>query len=362
MATPVYCTREDVTGALDVKLTARSYRQVDRAVASGTRSVEGLLHRTFRPVLATRYFDWPNEQQRGGRPWRLWLDANEVVSVSALVAGGVTIPSTDYFLEPANYGPPYNRIEIDLASSSALSSGDTHQRAIAVTGVYMGCELVEEQVGDLTSLLDADIADTASATWLTAHIGVGDVLRIDSERMIVKDKTMVDSGQNLGGGGLAASVADVTVPVADGSAFAVGVVLRLDSERMLLVDKAGNNLTVKRAWDGTVLAAHTAGVDVYTLTGVELDRAQLGTTLAAHASGADIYKHLVPGLVRELNMAEAINTIQQEGSGYARRSGLGEERGSGQARSDIEASGRGLDDLREQAWAAFARKARSRAI
>jgi hypothetical protein len=360
MATPVYCTREDVTGALDVKLTARSYRQVDRAVASGTRSVEGLLHRTFRPVLATRYFDWPNHQY--ARAYRLWLDADELVSVSALVAGGVVIPPTDYFLEPANSGPPYNRIEIDLSSSSAFAAGDTHQRAIAVTGVYMGCELVEEQVGDLTSTLDADIADTASATWTSAFIGVGDVLRIDSERMIVTEKTMVDSGQNLGGGGLAASMADTTVPVADGTAFAVGVVLRLDSERMLLVDKAANNLTVKRAWDGTVLASHSAGVDVYTLTGVELDRAQLGTTLAAHTSGADIIRHLVPPLVRELNVAEAINTIQQEGSGYARRSGLGEERGSGQARSDIEASGRGLDDLREQAWTAFARKARTRAI
>jgi hypothetical protein len=359
MATPVYCTREDVTGALDVKLTARSYRQVDRAVQSGTRSVEGLLHRTFRPVTATRYFDWPNHQY--ARAYRLWLDANELVSVSALVAGGVTIPASDYFLEPANYGPPYNRIEIDLASSSAFAAGDTHQRAIAVTGLF-GYGNDEEQVGDLTSTLDADIADTASATWTTAHIGVGDVLRIDSERMIVTDKTMVDSGQNLGGAGLAASMADVTVPVADGSAFAVGVVLRLDSERMLLVDKAGNNLTVKRGWDGTVLAAHSAGVDVYTLTGVELDRAQLGTTLAAHTSGADIFRHLVPPLVRELNIAEAINTIQQEGSGYARRSGLGEERGSGQARSDIEASGRGLDDTREQAWAAFARKARSRAV
>jgi hypothetical protein len=359
MATPVYCTREDVTGALDVKLTARSYRQVDRAVQAGARSVEGLLHRTFRPVTATRYFDWPNYQY--ARPWRLWLDAGEVISVSSLVAGGVVIPASDYFLEPANSGPPYTRIEIDLASSSVFAAGATHQRAIEAV-VLEGFRNDEEQVGDLTSALDADPADTATATWTSAFIGVGDVLRIDSERLIVTEKTMVDSTQNLGGAGLAASVADTTVPVSDGSAFAVGVVLRIDSERMLLVDKAGNNLTVKRAWDGTVLAAHTAGADVYTLTGVELARAQLGTTLAAHSSGADIIRHLVPPLVRELNIAEAINTIQQEGSGYARRSGLGEERGSGQARSDIEASGRGLDDLREQAWTAFARKARSRAV
>lgn len=354
-----YCTREDVTGALDVKLTARSHRQVDRATESASRAVEGLLQRTFRPVLATRYFDWPGEFQRGARPWRLWLDANELISVTTLIAGGVVIPAADFFLEPANYGPPYTRIEVDLDSSSAFQSGGTHQRAIEVLGLF-GHSNEEEQVGDLTSNLDADITDTASATWSTAHVGVGDVLRIDSERMIVVDKTMVDSAQNTGGS-LTASAANTTVPVTDGSAFAVGVVLLVDSERMLVVDKAGNNLTVKRAWDGTVLAAHNSGADIYTLTGVELDRAQLGTTLAAHSTGADIYRHLVPGLVRELAIAEAINTLQQETSGYSRRAGIGEERGGGRF-GRVEATGRGLEDIRERCYDQFARKARTRAV
>lgn len=352
-----YCTREDVTGALDVKLTARISRQIDRAIEAGARSVEGQLKRTFRPVLATRYFDWPNDQR--SRPWRLWLDANELISLTTLTAGGVSIPSTDYFLEPANSGPPYTRIEIDLASSSAFSAGSTHQRAITATGLF-GFGNDEEQVGDLSSLLAADVTDTAAATWTSAYIGVGDVLRIDDERLIVTDKTMVDSTQNLANT-LTASAAGVTVQVSDGTAFAVGVVLRIDSERMLVVDKAGNDLTVKRAWEGSVLAVHSSTTDIYTLTGVELARAQLGTTLAAHTSGADIYRHLVPGLVRELNIAEAINTVQQEAAGYARRDGLGEERGGGRM-TVIEATGRGLEDLRSRTYDAFARKARMRAV
>jgi hypothetical protein len=358
MASIWYCTREDVAGALDVKVTARSYRQLDRAIESGARSVEGRLHRTFRPVLATRYFDWPDRAYPS--PWRLWLDGDEVISVTTLTAGGVVVPSTDYFLEPANSGPPYRRIEVDLASSSVFSSGSTHQRAVEVLGLF-GFRNEEEQVGDLTSGLDADLADTASATWTSPHVGVGDVLRIDSERLIVIEKTMVDSGQNTGGA-LAASVAATTVLVSDGTAYAVGVELLIDAERMLVVDKAGNSLVVKRAWAGTVLAAHSGGADIYTMTGVELARAQLGTTLAAHSSGADIHRHLVPGLVRELNVAEAINTLQQEGTGYARRSGIGEDRGGGRQNSVAEASGRGLDDIREQAEIAFRRKARNRAI
>lgn len=357
MATAWFCTREDVTGALDVKLTARSYRQVDRAIESGARAVEGLTHRTFRPALATRSFPWPNPAYQ--TPWRLWLDADEVISVTTLVAGGVTIPAADFFLEPANSGPPYTAIEIDLAGPSAFAAGSTQQRAVEVTGLF-GFRNDEEQVGDLTSNLDADVTDSASATWLTPFIGVGDVLRIDSERVIVTEKTMVDSTQNLGNT-LTAQANNVTVQVANGAAFAVGEVLGIDSERMLVVDKAGNNLTVKRAWDGTVLAAHSSGVDVFTSTGIELARAQLGTTLAAHVTGADIYRHLVPGLVRELNIAEAINTIQQEASGYSRRAGIGEERGGGRF-GRIEATGRGLELIREDAYASFGRKARARAV
>jgi hypothetical protein len=355
-----YCTREDVTSALDVKLTARNYRQVDRAIESGARSLEGLLHRTFRPVVKTLYFDWPAPPYTSPS-YRLWLDGDEIISVTTLTAGGTVISSADYFLEPANSGPPYRRIEIDRSSSAAFAAGDTSQRAIEAA-VLAGWRNDEEQVGDLTSALDADVTDTASATWSSPYVGVGDVLRIDSERVIVTEKTMVDSGQNLGGSGLTALASAVTVTVTDGSAFAAGTVLLIGSERMLVVDIAGNDLTVKRAWDGTVLAAHSAGVDIYTLTGVELARAQLGTTLAAHTSGADIYRHLVPGLVRELNIAEAINTIQQEATGYARRSGLGEARGSGKPNSDVEASGRGLDDLRDQAYTAFGRKMRIGAI
>ena len=129
-----FATREDVMRALDVKLTARNTRQIDRALESASRDVESLCHRTFAPTVATKSFDWPNGQR--ARPWRLWLDANDLISVTTLTSGGTTIASSDYFLEPNQYGPPYSRLEIDLDSSAAFSSGDTHQRAIVVTGLW----------------------------------------------------------------------------------------------------------------------------------------------------------------------------------------------------------------------------------
>jgi len=344
-----YCTREDVKSALDSKETARNNAQVDRAVLAGARSIEGLTHRRFYPWTGTRYFDWPNSQY--ARSWRLWLDADELASVSALVSAGTTITATDYFLEP-DTGPPYTHVEIDLGSSASFGGGSTHQRSIAITGVYMGCPLDEDSVGSLAGSLAADATATAAITWTTARIGVGDILRIDSERMIVTERTMVDSTQNLATP-MTAAANNVTVAVTTGTAFAVDEILLLDSERMLVVDIAGNNLTVIRAWDGTVLAAHS-GSDIFTLTGVELTRGQLGTTAAAHSPAAAIYRYVPPGLVRDLNVAEAVNTLLQEQSGYARTVGSGE--------GSRPSSGEGLADLREAVYTALGRKARIRAV
>lgn len=343
-----YATRESVKSALDSAETARNNGQVDRAIESASRSVEGLLKRKFYPWTGTRYFDWPD--LRRGRPWRLWLDENDLVSVTSLVAGGTTIPAADYFLEPANEGPPYTNVQIDLASSSAFAAGSTHQRAIAITGVYCGCPADEAAAGALAEALD--ISETAVDVTDSAAVGIGDIIRVDSERMIVTGKTMLTTGQTLQAA-LTASSADVSVAVTTGSAYAAGEVILLDSERMLVVDVAGNTLTVKRAWDGSVLATHS-GSTIYAPRTLTVTRGALGTTAATHDTAAAVRRHEVPGLVRELCIAEAINTIQQETSGYARTIGSGE--------NEREAGGRGLAGIRSDARARFGRKARTGAV
>lgn len=350
MASVWYATRESVKGALDVAETARNNLQIDRALGSASRVVDGLCKRKFYPWTGTRYFDWPNSQR--SVPWRLWLDDNELVSVTTLTAGGVLIAAADYFLEPANSGPPYTYLEIDLASTAAFTSSTTHQRAIAITGVF-GYSADEESVGSLAGPLAGSESATASITWTTARFGVGDILRIDSERVIVTERTYVDSTQNTTGA-LTAVSSDVTVGVASGTAFAVEEVIRVDAEKMLVLEVVGNNLTVKRAWDGSVLATHSSNADVYTLTGVEIDRGQLGTTLAAHLTGATIYRHVVPDLIRDLTIAEALDQLQQEGAGYARTIGEGE--------GAREGTGRGIGALRRDVRVVHGRRARTRAV
>lgn len=350
-----YATREDVMRALDVKLTARSARQVDRALESASRGVEAMCHRRFYPVVATRYFDWPDSQY--GTSWRVWLDATELASLTTLASGGVTIPSTDYLLEPNRYGPPFSRIEIDLASSAAFGGGSTHQRDIQATGVWAGAPVTESTSGAIAEALDASETAVDVNGAASAGLGVGSVLRVDSERMIVTDRQMLDTGQNVGGSGLTAQQNSVTLTVSDGTAFAIDEILLVESERMLIVDIAGNALTVQRAWDGTVLAAHAAGVDIYAPRTLTVTRGALGTTAATHSNGASVVRWDPPGLVRDLTIAETVNRITNEQAGYARTRRTGESRSNDQA-----LTARDLPSLRDQVYTAHGRKARTRAV
>jgi hypothetical protein len=352
-----YCSRESVKTALDEAETARSNAQIDDAILSGARDVEGLCNRpeyAFAPVLATRYYDYPSRTSRAPS-WRLrFEDGATLISASAVTTdnGDTTLTAGQYFLTPVN-SPPYTGLDIDLSGSGSFSSGDTYQRATGITGIW-GWTNDNIAIGALTGTLAASTTATASMTWTTARFGVGDILLIGTERMVITERTFVDSTQNLQTS-VTASEADVTIAVTDGTAFAVDEIILIGAERMRVIDIAGNNLIVKRAQDGSQLDDHTAMTDdIYALTGVELDRAQLGTTLAAHSAADVVYRWKPPPLLASLNRAYALNTLLQERSGYARVAGTGEN-----AR---EFTGRGIAALEADVRRVFGLKARHRAI
>ncbi|WP_405676794.1 hypothetical protein OG292_19320 [Streptomyces sp. NBC_01511] len=345
-----YCTREDIAGALDFKQTARAARAIDRAVASGSRSVDSLCHRTFYPELDTRLWDWPNGQH--ARPWRLWLDQNELISVTALTTGNTVIPATNYFLEPNQDGPPYNRLEIDLDSPSAFGGGGTHQRDISITGLY-GYRDAHTTVGTTTTALDA-VQTTLTVTGeASAQLGVGSLLRLDGERMLVTGRRQTDTGQTLAAG-MDAQAKSVTVTVASGAGYATDEVVLIGGERMLIVDIAGNSLIVKRAWDGSVAAAHSAGAAVYAPRTLTVTRAACGSIASTHSDSAVVERWDPPALVHQLATAEAINTVLQEQAGWFRTASGGS--------SSREATLDALKSLRSQTYDAHGRKARLRGV
>ncbi|MEU6397874.1 hypothetical protein ABZ867_12940 [Streptomyces cinnamoneus] len=347
-----YATREDVMRAVDSKETARNAGQIDRSLEAASRSIEGLCHRIFYPHVATKSFDWPNSQHAA--PWRLWLDANELISVSAVSSGGTTISTADVLLEPNEYGPPYNRLELNLSTNASFGGGDTHQRDITITGLY-GYRNDETPVGISAEALDASETGLDVDGPTSATVGVGSLLRIDDERMTVTGRSMLDTGQNLGAD-LDAKASTVTVTVASAAGFAVDETILIDAERMLIVDIAANNLIVKRGWNGSVLAAHTTGADIYAPRTLTVTRAALGTTAAAHNTASAVYRWDPPSLIQTLAVAEVLNLLGLEQAGYAVALKAGEA-GSERTR-DV----RGIAALRTQVYNSYGRMARLRGV
>jgi hypothetical protein len=345
-----YATREDVKLALDIKETARADADVDSALDSSTDAVHALTLRRFYPWTGTRSFDWP---VRGyGSAWRLWLDSNELASITTLVAGGTTLTADQYFLRRSDDRDevPYDQVQISLSGSGSFSSGPSWQKAIVITGVYIGCPLDEDPAGALAEALDA--TETAVNVSNGAAVGVGSILRVDSERMLVTGRQMLTTAQTLQTP-LTASLGDETVAVTTGSAFNVGEVVLLDAERMYIVDIAGNNLIVKRKWDGSTLAAHT-GSTIFASRTLTVERGALGTTAAIHSDAASLAAHRIPGLVREYAVAYALDKLLQRRSGYSRTVGSGE--------SEREMYGRGLREVKRDLEEAYGRRARVSAV
>src|SRR5881628_1302262 len=221
MTIPFYATREEIKAELDVKETARSNARIDRALADATEAVDGMTHRTFYPVVDIRKFDWP--PRAGMTPWILRLDANELISVTS---GGVTIALGDFLLRRADdkAEPPYTRIEINLGGDASFGGGDTYQQDIVVTGLF-GYRNDETTLGTTAEALDVSETSVDVDAATSAAAGIGSLLRVDSERMVVTGRAQLDTGQTLGGSGLTNLNSATAVTVQSGSAFAPGEII-----------------------------------------------------------------------------------------------------------------------------------------
>lgn len=352
---PCYCTREQVKRALDVKDAARSNTQIDRVIQSVARSIEGELHRRFYPEDATRYFDWPNFQY--AYPWRIWFDQWELAAIpTSVTSGGTPIPLTACNFEPVNSGPPYTYLELRRDQTYSFGVGPTPQRDVAITGTW-GHSADTNPAGQLTAAVSSTTTTTVTVSD-GSLVGVGDLLVIDAERMLVSNRASTDSGQTIISGLTTANPGDNALTVTDGTQLHVDEVVQVDSERMLILDITGNVATVQRAWDGTVLATHTAGTAVYAFRTLTVLRGQLGTSAATHTSAAVASVHRVPPLVHDLAVAEAEDQLLQEISGYARTV----KTQASDGRKSTAASVQALGDLRDRAVARYGRKARIRVV
>lgn len=362
---PCYCTREEVRLALDIQQSAYADHKLDRALASGSGSVDRLCMRRFYTQIKTYHFDWPNYQY--AYPWRLWLDERELAGVPTLIESGpflttpVQIPTANCLFLPET-GPPYTEIQLRRDLNSTFGNNTTPQFDILITGPF-GYWLNTLPAGTLAVALPDGTGTTLQASS-GAFFDVGDTLIIDTESMLVTDSQYVNTTIQFSAGCTTASAADNTMTVPDGTKFSAGEIILIDSEWMLIQYIIGNSLIVKRAYSGSVLTTHTAPGNVFAKRLFTVTRGALGSTAAAHLINAPMSIREIPELVKELSLAEAVVTLIQTPAGYANDSQatwMGQQqRGQG---SQKEAwPGTGIPDLRQRCEEAYARKARSRVI
>lgn len=352
MGTPWYATREALASAADIKATAQAAPTLDRLLRSATESVNAQLVRPLGlwPTVVTYTFDWPPDPR--SRAYRLWLDERTLIELTGATSGGRTLDVADLRLYP-DTGPPYTAIETYRGGNTVFGGGPSPQGDLVIAGLG-GFRNDTEAAGTIATGFSVSANQITVDAPAAAALGVGDLLQAGTERMIVTNRGASVTGQTVGAPGLTAQNNSQQLAVASGAAFAAGETLLLGAERVRVREIAGNTLIVVRAVDGTALAAHAAGEDVFAYRTLTVARAALGTTAAAHIGGDALLRWVPPALSTELCLAEALNSGQQVLSAYARVIGTGE--------AAQEYTGRGLKDIRADARRALGRRSRLTAV
>lgn len=339
-----YCTRDEVMFALASKSTAYNAAQIDREIEAASRSIERALFRKFYPFKGTRYMDWPGSTRRVSPAWKLWLDENELLVVDTLSSGGIAISVSDIIPRPSG-APPFNCIELNRSGSATFGGGSTPQNTVAITGTFGFCD--DNETATALSAAITTVGALTCNVLNSAAVGVGQLIKIDSELLIVTDKTLLATADTAT---LAEDVGAEILAVTNGTLYGKNEVLTVGSERIRVVEIAGNNLIVQRAFDGSAVAAH-AGATVYAPRTLTVSRGVLGTSSATHLSAAGVSRNVAPGPIRQLAVGLSLVAVEQENTAFARTIGSGE--------GTRNASGRSIKDLWDNAIELYQRRGRA---
>jgi hypothetical protein len=319
-----YATRDQVKRAGGLFGSDR-HPIIDRTIEAVSDAISRQTRRNFIPKTATKLFRWP--QRFSTNSTTLWL-SDDLLSITTLKTQAqntspTTISSSDYFIEPNEYGPPYDRIEIDESSTASFESGDTQQRSISVLGSW-GYSDNTSSAGTVVSGLSSDSAATSMVISDGALIDVGHTLLIESEQIFVTGVTSAaEPNSDLLDGALTADRSE-TVTVDSGSRYTVDEVILVDAEQMLITGISGNVLTVIRAYNSTTLAAHSNNQAVHVFRTLTIERGVNGTTAATHANSTAISKYVPEYAIQELTIAMVLAQLAQEGSSWGRQVGQGD--------------------------------------
>lgn len=341
-----YCTRIDIQRAIGIAGREENAR-IDHTIEAASRSIERRTRRRFIPITETRLYRWPNLRYGAGQT--LWLDQDllstaPTIKTKAQDASPTTLGSTDYFLEPKNFAPPFNRVEINIESGAALESGATPQRSISINGDW-GFSQDVLTVSTLASSLSS--VGTTAKVADGSRVDIGHTLKIGTERLFASDRGIMGLTRTLGTA-LSINKNSITMTVSStGQTVVAGEMVKLDQEDFLVEDVSGRTWTVRRGWNGTLLSTHAVGSTIKAFRAFTVERAANGSVAAAHTTGSTVKVYEPPFDVQQLCVAEVVATLSQERSAWGRIEGQGE--------GARELSGRALQALQERVIGTFAR-------
>lgn len=346
-----YTTREAVKTAARVNGVGVN-AIIDNAIKGRSLEIDQVMRRFFIPRTETRYYEWPPRLAfaRRSRATVLNLD-QDLISITTLQtqaqdSSPTTISSSDYFLEPNNQGPPYDRVEINTSSTAALAAGDTSQRSLSVLGLW-GYSNDTRAAGTVVSGLAGSSSATSMVVSDGSLVDVGSTLIIDSEQIFVTERSAAALDSVLIDGALAASLSEVSITVDSGHGIGDGETIMVDSEKMSVTSSTATVLTVTRAHDGTAVAAHSDDTAIQVFRTLTIVRGVNGTTAATHANSTAITVSVPPANISELCLAETLAMVAQHTSSWGRNVGTGE--------GSREFLGRNLGALRENARGLYQR-------
>jgi hypothetical protein len=348
-----YASREQVMRSLEILQASYSGSLIDAKIEWASRLIDNACHRRFYPERRTISHDWPN--YRDQYTWSIDLPGiNEMISLASVVSGGTNITSGCYLSNADDLDePPYSTLQVDLSSASAFSTGVTFQRSLVITGLFGYNDTATDLAGGALSAGYNSSVQTINIAPSSGEFtpGIGSLLLVGTERMVVRGRQMIASGATISSD--ATDKQSVNVITSTGAAgFAAGETILVDGERMYVNEVAGNNILVRRSWDGTPLSPHTTGAAIYALRQFTVTRGALGSTAASHLNADPVYVHKFP--VNEWCVAETVCALEQNAGAYARTVGTGS--------SSRDTVGAGLEDVRSNGYVSFGRKGRLAAI
>jgi hypothetical protein len=307
-----FCTVRDLISDAQAPIAdeARLYQAIREACDHLSKEIGW-----FVPVTLTRRFQAPEAVTD--------LFVPPLLEISAISNEGQALTSVDYILKPDDghwANGPYTKIVADIDSALLYTWSDLVDD-IPITGkwgLYNRSAALTATVADTTQQSDSQLTLKLSSA---GEASPGMVLLIDTEQELVTGwSDPIASTTQLNG---AITNSEEILTVDSATVINIGEIVRIDFEQMLVKDRntSTNKLYVLRGYNNTARASHldNATLDVYRTVTVE--RGVNGTTAAVHANGVSVSRYFAPDDVQYLAKQIATLIVNKAKSGYQGRTG-----------------------------------------